>query len=166
MRSRLAATGTGDGEARRPYRSHHLVVTTWLFAEGTTTTRVETYLTILNPVATPSLVTASFFNRTGASLGSLTLTVAGLSRANIKLNAYLHASGVSPVLTSAQPGVVERPEYFGSPAPMCLGGTARPGAGSSPVQCIGAACDRRGDRLRERRSGHDHNTSARPASAY
>jgi len=89
--------------------------TNWLFAEGTTVNRFQTYLTILNPNTIPVRVTASFFGQTGGSLGSKTIVVAGNSRANLKLNDFLSASGIASVLTSDLPVVVERPEYFGSP---------------------------------------------------
>ena len=89
--------------------------TNWLFAEGTTVNRFQTYLTILNPNETPVRVTASFFGQTGGALGSKTVEVAALSRANLKLNDFLSASGIASVLTSDLPVVVERPEYFGSP---------------------------------------------------
>jgi len=106
--------------------------TSWLLAEGTTVTRFQTFLTILNPNVTPALVTASFFSRGGASLGSKTIVVDGRSRANIKLNDLFYASGVASVVTSNQPIVVERPEYFGSPNGYRVAGSdvfGRNGAG-------------------------------------
>jgi len=74
--------------------------TSWIFAEGTTL---------------PAHVTASFFDRSGQSLGSRTITVLGQSRGNFKENDYFNASGVAAVVTGDEPVVVERPEYFGSP---------------------------------------------------
>ncbi len=106
--------------------------TTWIFAEGTTTTRFQTYLTVLNPNATAALVTASFYGRTGGSLGSRTLLVPALSRANLKLNDFLTADGIATIVTANAPIVVERPEYFGSPnAPDVAGSDVfgRNGAG-------------------------------------
>ncbi len=106
--------------------------TTWIFAEGTTTTRFQTYLTVLNPNATAALVTASFYGRTGGSLGSRTLLVPALSRANLKLNDFLTADGIATIVTANAPVVVERPEYFGSPnAPDVAGSDVfgRNGAG-------------------------------------
>jgi len=106
--------------------------TTWIFAEGTTTTRFQTYLTVLNPNATAALVTASFYGRTGGSLGSRTLLVPALSRANLKLNDFLTADGIATIVTANAPIVVERPEYFGSPnAPEVAGSDVfgRNGAG-------------------------------------
>jgi hypothetical protein len=106
--------------------------TSWLFAEGTTVNRFETFLTVLNPNVTPALVTASFYSRTGASLGSRTILVQGRSRANIKLNDFLNSSGIASVVTSDQPVLVERPEYFGSPNGVRIAGSdvfGRNGAG-------------------------------------
>ena len=97
--------------------------TSWLFAEGTTVNRFETFLTILNPNALPARVTASFFGANGISLGSRTLTVPGLSRANLKENDFLNASGIAAVVTSDLPVVVERPEYFGSPNDAGIAGS-------------------------------------------
>jgi len=106
--------------------------TSWIFAEGTTVNRFQTFLTILNPNVTPALVTASFYSRTGTSLGSRTMLVTGRSRANLKLNDLFNASGVASVVTSNQPIVVERPEYFGSPNGYRIAGSdvfGRNGAG-------------------------------------
>lgn len=106
--------------------------TSWIFAEGTTTTRFQTFLTVLNPNRTGTQVTARFYGRTGALLGRRTIYVPGLRRANIKLNDVLHASGIASVVTSAQPIVVERPEYFGSPNGRRIAGSdvfGRNGAG-------------------------------------
>jgi len=97
--------------------------TSWLFAEGTTVNRFETFLTVLNPNALPARVTASFFGASGISLGSRTLIVPGLSRANIKENDFLNASGIAAVVTSDMPVVVERPEYFGSPNDAGIAGS-------------------------------------------
>ncbi len=87
----------------------------WLFAEGTTVNRFQTFLTILNPNATPARVTARFFGPTGRRLASRMLRLAPRARATLKLNDILTASGVASVVTSDAPVVVERPEYFGSP---------------------------------------------------
>ena len=106
--------------------------TSWIFAEGTTTTRFQTFLTVLNPNRTGTQVTARFYGRTGALLGRRTIYVPGLRRANIKLNDVLHASGIASVVTSAQPIVVERPEYVGSPNGRRIAGSdvfGRNGAG-------------------------------------
>jgi len=105
----------------------------WLFAEGTTVNHLETYLTILNPNARAARVTARFYDRTGRRLRGTSIRVAGVSRANIKLNGLLRASGVASVVTSDQPVVVERPEYFGSPNGTRIAGSdvfGRNGAGT------------------------------------
>lgn len=106
--------------------------TNWIFAEGTTTTRFQTFLTILNPNTVGVLVTASFYGQTGGSLGSRTIYVAPLSRANLRLNDFLNASGIASVVTSNLPVVVERPEYFGGPNDNFVAGSVvfgRNGAG-------------------------------------
>src|SRR5579883_921392 len=108
--------------------------TSWIFAEGTTTTRFQPFLTILNPNTVPAQVTASFYGQTGGSLGSRTLVVPPLSRANLKLNDVLDASAIASVLTSNLPVVVERPMYFGRPNDAGIAGGdvfGRNGAGLS-----------------------------------
>jgi len=87
----------------------------WLFAEGTTVNRFQTFLTILNPNATPARVTARFFGPTGRRLADRALRLAPRARATLTLNDILTASGVASVVTSDAPVVVERPAYFGSP---------------------------------------------------
>jgi len=97
--------------------------TSWIFAEGTTVNRFQTFLTVLNPNAAPAHITASFFGSTGGSLGSRTIVVAASSRANLKENDFLNASGIASVVTSDLPVVVERPEYFGSPNDAHIAGS-------------------------------------------
>jgi len=126
----LTFSNRGFGVTGQP--GINTAATSWIFAEGTTTTRFQTYLTVLNPNATPSLVTASFYSTMGTPLGSRTVAVDGLSRANIKLNDVVQASGIATIVTSNLPVVVERPEYFGSPnAPFVAGSDVfgRNGAG-------------------------------------
>ncbi len=105
---------------------------TWIFAEGTTANRFQTFQTILNPGDTPAVVTAGFFGQTGGSLGNQTLVVPARSRANIKYNDFLTASAIASVVTSNHPVVIERPEYFGSPNSAGIPGSdvfGRNGAG-------------------------------------
>lgn len=97
--------------------------TSWIFAEGTTANHFQTFLTILNPNTVPTQVTASFYGQSGNSLGNRTLVVPGLSRANLKFNDFLSASGIASVVTSNLPVVVERPEYFGSPNDQGIAGS-------------------------------------------
>ncbi len=125
-------TFSNDGYGMTTRTGSNLPATSWIFAEGSTTNRFQTFLTILNLNRSAALVTASFFSRTGSSLGSKTILVGGGSRANIKLNDLLSASGVATVVTSNQPIVVERPEYFGSPNDAGIAGSdvfGRNGAG-------------------------------------
>jgi len=125
-------TFSSNGYGMTTRAGTNTAATSWLFAEGTTVNRFQTFLTILNPNATPALVTASFFGGSGNPLGSRTLLVPGLSRGNIKLNDTVNASGIASVVTSDQPVVVERPEYFGSPNGANIAGSdvfGRNGAG-------------------------------------
>jgi len=89
--------------------------TSWIFAEGTTVNRFQTFLTILNPGDAAAHVMARFYGPTGGTLGHRTATVAPRSRATIKLNDVFNASGIASVVTSDRAIVVEQPEYFGSP---------------------------------------------------
>jgi hypothetical protein len=127
-------TFSNDGFGMTTRSGSNRPATSWIFAEGTTVNRFQTFLTILNPNEMAALVTASFFSRTGSSLGSKTILVGGRSRANLKLNDLLSASGVATVVSSDLPVVIERPEYFGSPNDAGVAGSdvfGRNGAGVS-----------------------------------
>jgi len=88
----------------------------WLFAEGTTVNRFETYLTVLNPTGRTAHVTARFYGRNGALLGGRGLAVGAARRGTLRLNDFLaNQESIASIVTSDQPIVVERPEYFGSP---------------------------------------------------
>ena len=90
--------------------------TVWLFAEGATVNRFETYLTVLNPTGKTAHVTARFYGRNGALLGGRGFAVGAGRRATLRLNDFLaNQEGIASIVTSDQPIVVERPEYFGSP---------------------------------------------------
>ncbi len=89
--------------------------TRWLFPEGTTANHFQTFITILNPGAGATRVTARFYSTVGTILGARSLTVAARSRATLLLSTILRASSVAGVVTSDRPVVVEQPEYFGSP---------------------------------------------------
>jgi len=94
----------------------------WLLAEGTTVNHFQTFLTILNPGDRRAGVTASFYGSTGRMLGKRSMVMAPRSRANVKLNDVVNASGIASMVASSQPVIVERPEYFGSPnAPRVAG---------------------------------------------
>ena len=114
--SRLGSgRGAGNGYGLTTRAGINVAATSWLFAEGSTANRFETFLTVLNPGAQAARVTARFYGRSGRLLASRTITVAGLSRANIRLNGLVHASGIASTVMADRPIVVERPEYFGSP---------------------------------------------------
>jgi len=107
--------GHGRGYGLTTRAGTNVAATSWIFAEGTTAGRFETYLTVLNPGPRPAHVTARFYGRDGRQIGVRRLTVAGLSRANILLHTVVHASGVASTVVGDAPIIVERPEYFGSP---------------------------------------------------
>jgi len=96
----------------------------WYFAEGSTLNNFETFLTVLNPnPVLPASVTASYFSRDGASLGSQTIVIDPLHRGNFKLNDYVHSSAISTIVSANVPVVVERPMYFGPPNGGPTGGS-------------------------------------------
>jgi hypothetical protein len=106
--------------------------TSWLFASGTTENGVQTVLAVMNPGTVPAHVTASFFKQNAGALGSTTIMVPARSRGLIKLNNYVQGGGISSVVTSDQPVVVERSEYAGASADMARAGSTvfgRNGAG-------------------------------------
>jgi len=96
---------------------------TWLFAEGSTSNRFQTFLTILNTSQDTARVTASFYDSRGHLLARKTLAVTSLRRATLRLNDFLNASGIASVVTADRPIVVERPEYFGSPNGVRIAGS-------------------------------------------
>ncbi len=101
MTTRIGATGAA---------------TVWLFAEGTTVNRFETYLTVLNPTARTARVTARFYGRNGALLGGRGFAVGAGRRNTLRLNDFLAGQeGVASIVTADRLIVVERPEYFGPP---------------------------------------------------
>jgi hypothetical protein len=90
--------------------------TTLYFAEGSTNNGFEEYLTILNPSATQTAqVSATFYNRQGAHLGTATILIEPLHRGNIKVNDLARDSAIATVLQSTIPVVAERSMYFGAP---------------------------------------------------
>ncbi|HVC79863.1 MAG TPA: hypothetical protein VNL35_05090, partial [Chloroflexota bacterium] len=64
-----------------------------------------------------------FYGASGKLLGSKTVTIDPMHRANIKVNDSVKASSVSTVLTSTIAVVAERSMYFGSPNSANSGGT-------------------------------------------
>jgi len=89
--------------------------TSWLFAEGSTLDRFQTFLTVLNPGRVRARVMAQFYGSSGHALGRRTLIVAAHSRGTLKLNTFLKASDIASVVTSDRPVLIERAEYFGAP---------------------------------------------------
>ncbi len=112
----------------------NVAATSWLFAEGTTAGRFETYLSVLNPGKTAARVTARFYGTAGQLLGQRTITVAAQARGNIKLSNVLHATSIASVVTSDKPIVVERPEYFGSPNGLKVAGSDAFGVNGGAAQ--------------------------------
>jgi hypothetical protein len=98
--------------------------TTLYFAEGSTANGFQEYLTILNPDSTrQAVVTAQFYGASGRSIGTKTVVIDPLHRANIKVNDIVTISTVSTVLHSTLPIVAERSMYFGAPNSANIGGT-------------------------------------------
>lgn len=112
----------------------NVAATSWLFAEGTTAGRFETYLTVLNPGRTTARITARFYGVSGRLLAQKSITVAGQARGNIVLARVLHATSIASVVTSNQPIVVERPEYFGSPNGTKIAGSDAFGVNGGAAQ--------------------------------
>ena len=89
--------------------------TVWLFAEGASARRFETFYTVLNPQARTARVTAVFTDTRGHVLARRTLIVGGLRRGTIQLTRIVRAEAVAALLTATLPVVIERPYYFGPP---------------------------------------------------
>jgi hypothetical protein len=92
--------------------------TTWDFAEGYTGVTFQEYLTILNPSSSAAQVTIRLAPQatTASTTRTLTVTVPPQSRAtaNIRaLNAGNVSASVGMLVSSTQPIVAERVEYFG-----------------------------------------------------
>ncbi|HWE61679.1 MAG TPA: hypothetical protein VHB98_08210 [Chloroflexota bacterium] len=117
--TRTAAEGTRlDGSASEGARAPS---TTWGFPEGYTGFSFQEYLTLLNPgtaTATAHVTLAPQGNSASAAQ-TLNLTVPPMSRvtANIRaLNAASKTKSVGMLISSDQPIVAERVEYFGDGA--------------------------------------------------
>jgi uncharacterized membrane protein len=111
-----------------------LATTTWLFAEGSTAHRDQTFLTVLNPGQRPAKVNALFVDARGRVVGGRTIMVNGLHRGTMRLNDTTHAAALASLVTSDVPVVVERPFYLGNPNVDRAGASlvyGRNGAGSS-----------------------------------
>ncbi len=101
----------------------NVAAASWVFAEGTTTNRFQTFLTVLNPNDGRTRVTAMFFGKSGRMLGQRSMMMAPRSRGTLLVNKVLQASGLASVVMADRPVVVERPEYFGSPNAARIAGS-------------------------------------------
>ncbi len=86
--------------------------TSWIFAHGAATADQETVLSVLNPQREGYAVTATFYDPTGATLGSRTFYVPQRGRASIKLNRFLSGPAIATVLSSPVPVVAEETLYL------------------------------------------------------
>lgn len=127
-------TFSTDGYGMTAKTGVNAPATSWIFAAGKTNALYRTYLTVLNPGTDGTMLTANFYGQGGALLGSRTIRVDSQRRANINLNHYLMAGGISIVVSSDRPVVVERPLYTGNPNGANISGSdvfGRNGAGLS-----------------------------------
>jgi len=111
-------TGSLDGSTTQAARAASL---TWYFPEGFTGVSFQEYLTLLNPSSSTAhvLIRLAPQATSGSNARTVTLTVPPLSRAtaNIRaLNQGGKATSVAMIVSSDQPVVAERVEYFGSGA--------------------------------------------------
>jgi len=97
--------------------------TVWLFAEGASARRFETFYTVLNPGARAARITAVFTDARGHVLARRALVVGGLRRGTIQLTRIVRAVAVAALLTATVPVVIERPYYFGPPNSGETGGS-------------------------------------------
>lgn len=107
---------------------------TWLFADGSTEARAQTFLTVLNPGAAGASVTASFYDDQGRLLANHTLLVEGRHRATVLINRLFGPRRFATFVTASSPVVVERPIYLGDPnGARAVGSGAMGSNGPSPV---------------------------------
>ncbi len=92
------ATGTASGSRQ------------WYLAEGCTDFGFETWITILNPGDTDTLVDVRFLTESGGERTG-TVAVPALSRTNVRVNDWVSAANVSTLLTSQDPVVAEVSMY-------------------------------------------------------
>jgi hypothetical protein len=84
----------------------------WFFAEGTTLSNFDQYVTVLNPTSTVASLTFRYMVE-GAGEQDLTASVGPNTRATFKTNDQIGANkNDSLLLTSNVPVVAERPMYF------------------------------------------------------
>ena len=112
------STGPLDGSTTQAARA---ASRTWYFPEGFTGVSFQEYLTLLNPSSSTAhvLIRLAPQATSGSNARTVTLTVPPLSRAtaNIRaLNQGGKATSVAMIVSSDQPVVAERVEYFGNGA--------------------------------------------------
>ncbi len=78
----------------------------WYLAEGCTDHGLETWVTILNPRNASTLVSMEFLTESGQERSG-TVEVPAYSRANVRVNDWVHADNVSTLLVSQGPVVAE-----------------------------------------------------------
>lgn len=127
MAERVLYFGDGNGSAKFGSTAKaglQTVANQYLFAYGSAggsglaqRPGDQSYVTILNPGTSPipATVVAQFYDATGKSLGTASVTVAAGTRQTIDANAATkNTSGIyATVLTSSSPFVAEKPQYFG-----------------------------------------------------
>jgi hypothetical protein len=85
---------------------------TWNFAEGTTRTNFQEYLTLQNPNAKTANVTITYYTASGQAIHK-SWTVSANSRLTVNVNSDAGANqDISAKVASDQPIIVERPMYF------------------------------------------------------
>lgn len=102
--------------------------TTFYFADVPTGGGYASFITVLNPGTTTANVTANF-DVGGTTINTLTVQVAGGTRGTIIPNNSGSLQHAAVTVTSDQPVVVERPDYFSN----VNGGNAQAVSGSSSV---------------------------------
>jgi outer membrane protein assembly factor BamB len=101
--------------------------TGWYFAEGTTRSNFQEYLSLMNPSSADTTATIDYMNSSGP-LKTVTRTLKANSRTTVDVNADVGVDqDVSAMVTGAAPIVAERPMYFqfqpnGNPGPLWKGG--------------------------------------------
>jgi outer membrane protein assembly factor BamB len=86
--------------------------TEWYFAEGTTRSNFQEYLSLMNPSSADTSATIQYMNSSGP-LKTVTKTLKANSRTTVDVNTDVGADqDLSALVTGAAPIVAERPMYF------------------------------------------------------
>jgi hypothetical protein len=89
--------------------------TTWYLAEGFTGGDTHTWILLMNPGTVTANATLKFFKEDGTSLTQAKV-LAPHSRTSVFVNGFLSGVAFGTKITSDQPIVAERAEYFGPPS--------------------------------------------------